>query len=222
MTDKMLAVLLFIIIALCVVFTYFHPLAHKIHKETPTPLVVTVPEKTEAERFQFAVRVVLEHEGGLTDDKADPGGISKYGISLKFIRSEHLCIDSDCKDDANEIINLTQKQADSIYFEYFWSKFHFNQIENEIIATKAFDMAVNSGPSESILLLKKALNKVISEPVSLDYTLDEETVDIINNVDCDRLHRAMIAVEKDFYSKIIKEHPQFVIFRDGWMARAAW
>ncbi len=222
MTDKMLGLIIVSLIIICGTITYFHPLTHKIKKEIPSPVIVTVPSKTDDERFKFAVGVVLEHEGGLSDNKADPGDITKYGISLRFIKSEKLDINGDGVISKEDIINLNKAEANSIYFKYFWIKYRFNEIYNEIIATKAFAMAVNSGASQSIKLLKRAINKVISEPLSIDSTLDDETIDIINNVDCDRLHRAMIAVEKDFYLQIIKEHSQFVVFKEGWLKRASW
>ena len=222
MTDKMLGLLIAAIIIVCGTITYFHPLTHKIKKEVPSPVIVTVPPKTDDERFQYAIRVVLEHEGGLSNDKADPGGITRYGISLRFIKAEKLDINGDGIISKDDIIDLTKVKADTIYYKYFWNKYRFNEIYNEIIATKAFDMAVNSGPSQSTKLLKKAINKVISEPLSIDSTLDDETIDIINNIDCERLHRAMIAVEKDFYLQLIKEHPAFVEFKNGWLKRASW
>lgn len=222
MNDKTLAFIIVVLIIACGTITYFHPLAHKIKKEVPATIIVSVTERTDDERFKFAVGVVLEHEGGLSGDKADAGGLTKYGISLRFIKSEKLDINGDGVISKEDIINLNKAEADSIYYKYFWIKYRFNEIYNEAIATKAFDMAVNSGPSQSIKLLKKAINKVISEPLAIDSTLDDETIDIINNVDCDRLHRAMIAVEKDFYLQIIKEHEQFAVFKDGWLKRASW
>lgn len=222
MTNKMLGFIIAALIIICGTITYFHPLVHKIKKEMPAPIIVSVTERTADERFNFAVSVVLDHEGGLSDNKADPGGITKYGISLRFIKSEKLDLNGDGVISKEDIINLNKAKANSIYYKYFWVKYHFDEIDNQIIATKAFDMAVNSGGSQSIKLLKRAINKIISEPVTIDSTLDDETIDIINNIDCDRLHRAMVAVEKDFYLQIIKEHEQFAVFKDGWMKRASW
>ena len=36
--------------------------------------------------FDSCVQYVLRHEGGLSQDKADPGGITNFGISLRFLR----------------------------------------------------------------------------------------------------------------------------------------
>ena len=36
--------------------------------------------------FEKAVEKVLEHEGGYVDHKADPGGATNYGISLRFVK----------------------------------------------------------------------------------------------------------------------------------------
>ena len=218
MTDKMLGLLIAAIIIVCGTITYFHPLAHKIKKEIPVPIVATTPD----ERFQYALKVVARHEGGLSNNKNDNGGITKFGISLRFIKAEKLDINGDGLISKDDIIDLTKVKADTIYYKYFWDKYNYNEIDDKIIATKVFAMAVNSGPSQAAKLLKKAINKIISEPLSIDSTLDPETIDIINNIDCERLHRAMIAVEKDFYLQLIKEHPAFVEFKKGWLKRASW
>ena len=136
-----------------------------------TAFMLTVPSASanmsSDKRFQYAIKVVLAHEGGLSHDKNDKGSWTKFGISLRFIRNEHLCIDGNCADDAEEIIHLTLTEADNIYYSDFWKKYNYDKILDETIATKAFDMAVNAGPSRSNLLLKKALNRIIKEKIPL-------------------------------------------------------
>ena len=37
--------------------------------------------------FELAIPVVLKHEGIMSDDGEDPGGITHYGISLRFLKT---------------------------------------------------------------------------------------------------------------------------------------
>ena len=45
--------------------------------------------------FDTAIKKVLKHEGGYVDHKNDPGGATKYGISLRFIRKSNTELDLD-------------------------------------------------------------------------------------------------------------------------------
>ena len=45
--------------------------------------------------FDTAIKKVLKHEGGYVDHKNDPGGATKYGISLRFIRQSNTDLDLD-------------------------------------------------------------------------------------------------------------------------------
>ena len=59
--------------------------------------------------FDAAIKFVLEREGGatVTNDPADPGGLTKYGISQRA----HPGLD---------IQNLTEEQAKAIYRKVYW------------------------------------------------------------------------------------------------------
>lgn len=172
--------------------------------------------------FPYAIKVVLEHEGGLTNDKHDPGGLTNYGISLRFLKDEHIDINGDGKIDANDIIHLTQTKADDIYFKDFWKKYHYDEIIDKNIATKVFDGAVNMGASRENKLLKKAINLIIYEPIAVDGTLDEETIGIINNIETAVLHDALRKTESDFYKSIVDKNHALIGFEKGWLLRAAW
>lgn len=81
--------------------------------------------------FEKAIKFVLKWEGGLTENKNDPGGLTKYGISQKSY--PYL-----------DIKGLTLKRAKQIYYENYWLKADCDKISfplNLII----FDTAVNCG-----------------------------------------------------------------------------
>jgi len=93
--------------------------------------------------FNIAIEFVLKWEGELIEDKNDPGGITKYGISQKA----HPYLD---------IKNLTLKKAKQIYYDNYWLKadcdkmpFPFNLI--------VFDTAVNCGVRRAKEIMTKSL-----------------------------------------------------------------
>ena len=67
--------------------------------------------------FDTAIKKVLKHEGGYVDHKNDPGGATKYGISLRFIKQSNtdLDLDNDGDIDADDIKEMTEDKAKEIY-----------------------------------------------------------------------------------------------------------
>lgn len=177
--------------------------------------------KTES-NFDYAIRVVMAHEGGLTNDKADKGGETNFGISLRFLKNEHICENGDCNGDDNEVIHLTQTEADQIYFKDWWEKYHYNKIKDKVIAAKIMDSSVNMGASRCHKLVKESIDKVIHESIVIDGILDDQTISIINGIDPALLHDAIRKQEESFYNGLIKNHPQFIVFKNGWLKRADW
>lgn len=172
------------------------------------------------DNFSEAIKVVLKHEGRLSNDKNDPGGITNYGISLRFIKEEHLCIDEDCNDDENEIIHLTEKEADSIYLKDWWNKYGYFRILNLQIATKVLDGSVNMGHCRAHKIVYGALNQLNKKQLPVICNLTNEAFSEINRTNSYLLHNAISDIEISFYNAIVKNNPQMNVFLKGWIARA--
>lgn len=109
-------------------------------------------------KFDRAVEVVLEHEGGFVDHPRDPGGATKYGISLRFARERGtmLDIDGDGDVDKTDIQLLTKDKAKMVYREVFWRGVRGDELPPGIDLA-VFDFAVNSGISRAVRFLQRAL-----------------------------------------------------------------
>jgi lysozyme family protein len=92
--------------------------------------------------FARALDFVLLREGGYSNDSADSGGETKYGISKKA----HPDID---------IKNLTIKQAGEIYRSQYWEPNWCDQLPYWA-ALAMFDTSVNMGRHHAIVCLQKA------------------------------------------------------------------
>lgn len=117
-----------------------------------------------------AIELVLKHEGGFSNHPNDPGGATKYGVSLRTLRKSyasdpekfgHMDLDGDDKITEADIKNLTSDMAHEYYRVFWWKRYKFSLIPIEKLAVKCFDVAVNIGPSKAIKFLQQSINEVI-------------------------------------------------------------
>lgn len=94
--------------------------------------------------FEQVINRVLGHEGGYVNDPADPGGETKWGISKRSYPMLN-------------IKSLTREDAIAVYFKDFWMPLKAERLHDGT-AYQLMDSAVNSGISQSIRLLQRALD----------------------------------------------------------------
>jgi len=146
--------------------------------------------------FDEAIEFVLANEGGLSNDPADPGGLTNFGISQKQYP-------------ALDIKNLTREDAVQIYQDDYWNKFQYRDITSQRVATKLFDAAVNMGPVRAVRLLQLAVN------VQADGVLGVQTIAAVNAADEGSLMDEFKAQLAKYYCDLNK--PEFML---GWLRRA--
>lgn len=117
------------------------------------------------ETLPEALRLMFGHEGGYSNNKSDPGGPTKYGITHRTLAA-HRGVPSVT---AAQVKALTLKEAEEIYRRSYWT-----QSGGDLLPTgldyAAFDYGVNSGPSRAV----KSLQKVVG--VTQDGIVGGQTV----------------------------------------------
>ena len=114
------------------------------------------------DKFEESLNAVLFWEGGLSDDKHDPGGKTRWGISTRFLeqmkpgRKKWGLNKRFLKKHDVTIDTLTRKQMQQIYWTYFWKPCHCDELPH-FMSLVVFDCAVNQGVGRSSRLLQKAL-----------------------------------------------------------------
>lgn len=180
-------------------------------------------KKSESEkRFDYCITVILSHEGGLTNNKLDPGGITDYGISLRFLRQVGLNIDDEPAIDDADIKALTKPEAISIYREYWWDKYNYAQLEHIEIVSKLFDLSVNMGESSGVKILQRSINRLQANQIAVDGILGKKTILAANTNDPIQLREQMRWCAKEKYLTILSANPAMEWCRNGWLNRAAW
>lgn len=174
-------------------------------------------------RFEDAIPTVLQHEGGYCDDANDPGGATNYGISLRYLkqredRGEPWDADSDGID-AGDIRNLTREQAVEIYRTDWWERNGYEAIENQALATKMLDCAVNLGHERATLIFQRALNTYWTA-LREDGILGPKTRAAINAAPAGELLAEVREQCAEFYMKLVRRRPKMRKFLTGWLRRA--
>lgn len=142
-----------------------------------------------------AFEILMTFEGGLSDDKADRGGMTKYGVS----RASHPELD---------IAGLTKEQAKAIYYKEYWIPSYCSELKPELQYIH-FDTAVNCGVGMAARLLQRA-SRVKEDGVIGHTTLLTAMNTSINEYAGIRIKYCNAVVEKDKVQSI---------FLQGWINR---
>jgi len=176
--------------------------------------------------FDLAVDYVLEREGGLEEDKdgKDPGGISKYGISLRFLLNltdPRKYGFSPGTINKGTIEQLTLDQAKALYKGEFWDHFPIATINNQANANFIFDMAVNMGIAPAVKCAQRACCAVMKRRAALadDGIMGNATIEMINHCSS-YLLPAMRSERAGEYRMIAVINPGEKEDLDGWLTRA--
>jgi len=175
--------------------------------------------------FDKALQYVLENEGGLEEDSNDPGGITKNGISFRFLKSippERLRLYNIAIYISTDTIrDLTLEQTKALYKGEFWDHAPFQAINNQTNCNFIFDMAVNMGIAPSIKCAQRACWSVLKDKNAVvdDGILGNETIFLINQCSS-YLLPAMRSERAGEYRLIIEKNPIDVKYLDGWIKRS--
>lgn len=166
--------------------------------------------------FDLAIPGVLRHEGGLVDNPNDPGGITDYGVSLRWLKSKGLAGDLNHDGDVNaeDIKLMTREDAIGFYQKYWWGAYHYGNVTAQVTANKIFDTAVNMGAPRA----HKFAQKIVG--VTEDGVLGPKSYAEINAMSSIRFVMSYQTLQAQFYRDIVASNPARKEFLAGWLNRA--
>ncbi len=175
-----------------------------------------------SDRFERLFQHLLVDEGGyLPQDKAvklgDSGGATKYGISLKFLKSvgvKEVDFNNDGIINEKDIIVLNKEQAKELYYRYFYSPL-YEQILDIKIANRLFNFGVNAGKKRAVRLLQIVINKILkTKLLKEDGVFGNKTLAALNNIDPDIVYLNYRNAIEIFYRSLNKPN-----FLKAWLNR---
>ncbi len=154
--------------------------------------------------FNKAFAFVMKNEGGYSNDASDAGGETKFGISKRSYPDI-------------DIAHLTEEQATEIYERDFWAPYASFP---DRIATKVFDLAVNMGHRQAVLILQRVLRCCGALNVKDDGILGPVTRSAVQVAHQDLLMVALRSEAAGVYRLLAAKNPSQQKFLNGWLKRS--
>lgn len=174
---------------------------------------------TQAQFNSSIVPYTLQYEGGYSNHKNDVGGETYRGISRVFSPnwSGWATIDKEKKKTtlgSKTIIASLEDSVKQYYWDNYFVKYGYNQLNDTNIALQCFDFKVNGGMSNT-----KLVEALAAIGVKTAETTFSKIAAICNKCDSTKLANALINVRKKHYDQIIKDKPDQAVFKNGWYSR---
>lgn len=174
--------------------------------------------------FDRAHSFTARWEGGLVDHPDDPGGITNYGVSLRWLKSLGIDdgdIDHDGDIDADDIRALTKEQAAGLFKARFWDAYQLGTFSQKL-ATAWYDAMVNTGPSQATKFMQRACNSVLGSGLSVDGIPGKQTRAALSSAgDMPALLTACLDERDRFYKNLAAGKASFKSFLKGWLNRTS-
>ena len=175
---------------------------------------------------QIASKIVAR-EGGYVNDPDDPGGATKYGVTIDTLRRLGLDLDGDGDVDAQDVRRISKDQAVDIYLEHYFQRPGIADLPDALQAS-VFDMYVNAG-GNAVKILQRLLNQM-GQSVTVDGMLGPQTNQASQAAAAlapAHLADAYAIARRNYYFKIADQRPASRKFartrrggKGGWIKRA--
>lgn len=105
--------------------------------------------------FDYAMRLLLRHEGGFVDHPKDPGGMTNLGVTQRTweVHTGKAATEA-------EMRGLTTSAVQPIYKARYWDAIHGDDLPHGVDYC-LFDCAVNSGPGRAVKLAQYVLHQKV-------------------------------------------------------------
>lgn len=169
-----------------------------------------------SDKFQTAVNFMLKNEGGLVNNKNDPGGLTKYGVTLKSAED----FNKDGVIDEKDIQYLTFELAVDFYYRHYWKDYNLEKLP-DLLAKKVFDTGVNIGMTKAIKILQNCIADLASHSLMMcDGFIGDRTLSVIKGIELMKIIREFILRLKEHYTMLSEHNPKLKTFIKGWFRRA--
>lgn len=170
---------------------------------------------------------IVGREGGYVNDPDDPGGATKYGVTIHTMRRLGIDLTGDGRVTRADVRRLTRDQAQEIFIEHYFERPGLAQLP-AALQPSVFDMYVNAG-SNAIRILQRLLNDM-GETLVVDGALGPLTLGAAQRVTDtapDHIADAYGIARRNYYYALADARPssrKYARRRDGgkggWILRA--
>ncbi|MFK7939041.1 MAG: holin-associated N-acetylmuramidase [Roseovarius sp.] len=172
-------------------------------------------------------REIVAREGGYVNDPDDPGGATKFGVTIHTMRRLGMDLDRDGDVDTSDVRRLTRAQAEEIFVKHYFHKPRISLLPVELQAS-VFDMYVNAG-ANAVKILQRLLRDM-GHVVSVDGVIGPITAgaaDMIVRDASDFAADAYGIARRNYYFRLADMRPASRKYarsrrggKGGWITRA--
>jgi len=163
-------------------------------------------------KFNDCFQVVLEHEGGYTDDPTDPGGPTNWGVALNEDGPALTRLLGHAPT-VEDIKSLTQEQAGVIFKQNYWGRMRLDEVNSEKVCMVLFDMGVLCGVGGA----SRRAQTVVG--LDIDGSIGANTLRAINALDESAFCERFLELSEDYFRSRAANNPQLRVFLQGWLNR---
>lgn len=177
--------------------------------------------------IQEIAREIVAREGGFVNDPDDPGGVTKYGVTIGTMRRLGLDLTGDGKVTVADVHKLTRQDAEKIFIEHYFERPQIGALPEPIQAS-VFDMYVNAGGG-AVRILQRLLRSM-DHDVSVDGSIGPQTIAaarVAYNQAPDHFADAYGIARRNFYFRLADSRPVSRKYartraggKGGWIKRA--
>lgn len=110
------------------------------------------------ETVEEIAAAIVAREGGFVNDPDDPGGATKYGVTLGTMQRLGLDLTRDGRVDVADVKVLTRAQAQDIFIEHYFRKPGLAELP-VALQPSVFDMYVNAG-TNAVKILQRLVSRM--------------------------------------------------------------
>ncbi len=170
---------------------------------------------------------IIAREGGYVNDPDDPGGATKYGVTIHTMRRLGLDLNRDGQINAADVRQISKSQARRIFIEHYFRRPRIVDLPPILHAT-VFDMYVNAG-GQAIKILQWLLS-MMGFQVALDGAIGPKTLAAARQaaeVAPDHIVDAYGIERRNYYYRLADRRPASRKYarrrnggKGGWITRA--
>lgn len=170
---------------------------------------------------------IVAREGGYVNDPDDPGGATKYGVTIHTMRRLGLDLDGDGTVTTADVRALTHKQAVDIFVRHYFERPRIAEMP-ETLQPSLFDMYVNAG-ANAVKILQRLLREMGFD-IAVDGAIGPQTLAAAraaNRPDAEALCNAYGVARRNYYFRLADLRPASRKYartraggKGGWIKRA--
>lgn len=116
---------------------------------------------------------IVAREGGFVDDPDDPGGATKYGVSIHTLRRLGIDLTGDGEITTADVRCLSRDKAAAIFVEHYWRRPRVCDLPGAL-QPAVFDRYVNAGAT-AVKVLQRLLGEM-GEALEADGVIGPQTI----------------------------------------------